>query len=352
LIDWGLAMCFLGTPMKSAVGSFTYAAPEVICSKELKAYTEKCDLWSLGVLTYVMLCGKPPFWGSQRQHIKNAQAENYPFKGEPWDRMNPKAKDFVHKLIKANPSDRLPIDQVIAHPWLVNRMTDPTHEAENTVQILKNLRQFGTVSTFTRMCITAVAKQLDHKNLRDIHQVFRDMDTEGDGVLSLDEVSNGFKKIFGEDSVEYKQVGTMFESLDLDGSGNIDYTEFCAAGLGQKQSMQDEILWAAFKTFDLDNTGYIKKSDLQQILDEADVQDIWTPDVCKIVGEEIVDHFDHDGDGQINFGDWKKMMERSWERHLGPEEQANQQAAFYEDSYKNGIDPYELLLQVSKLPSL
>jgi len=96
------------------------------------------------------------------------------------------------------------------------------------------------------------------------------MDTQGDGVLSLDEVSNGFKKIFGEDSVEYKQVGTMFESLDLDGSGNIDYTEFCAAGLGQKQSMQDDILWAAFKTFDLENTGYISKGDLQHILDEAD----------------------------------------------------------------------------------
>jgi len=349
LIDWGLAMSFVGTPMKSAVGSFTYAAPEVIMSRELKSYTEKCDLWSLGVLTYVMLCGKPPFWGSQREHIKKALAEKYPMTAAPWDKMNPHAKNFVQRLIKANPENRMPIDQAAAHPWLVTRQAQAS--TSETVEILKNLRHFGSISTFTRMCIAAVAKQLDHKQLKDIHLVFRQMDTSGDGVLTLDEVSAGFKKIFGEDSTEFKQVGDMFGSLDLDGSGAIDYTEFCAAGLGQKLSMQEDVLFAAFKTFDLDNTGYISIADLQHVLDEADVRDAWTADVCKVVGEEIVEYADHDGDGRINFEDWKKMMERSWDKHHQCDEASKKPEAHLDhETYVKGIDPYQLLLQVSNLP--
>merc|ERR1712203_493262 len=71
LIDWGLAMSFQGGSMSDAVGSFTYAAPEVIEANERKTYRETCDLWSMGVLTYVMLCGRPPFWGSRKQFIEN-----------------------------------------------------------------------------------------------------------------------------------------------------------------------------------------------------------------------------------------------------------------------------------------
>ena len=54
------------------------------------------------------------------------------------------------------------------------------------------------------------------------------------GVLSIDEIRNGFAKMFGEDSDEVKNALEVFENLDIDGSHFIDYTEFCAAGLGQK----------------------------------------------------------------------------------------------------------------------
>lgn len=344
LIDWGLAFTFLGAPMTSAVGSFTYAAPEVITSENRKQYTAACDLWSLGVLAYVMLSGKPPFWGKESQHLWNARAERYPMKGAPWDRMNVDAKDFIRVLLKADPSKRLPIDRVVLHPWLTKEAAarEAEHDDADSEEVLKNLRQFSSATTFERMCISAVARQLDHHHLKDIHDVFRRMDTNGDGTLSLKEVSDGFCKIFGPKSEEYKQAESLYAALDCDGSKCIDYTEFCAAGLGSKAHSQDEVTWAAFKTFDSDNSGYIERGELSQLLSLADMQDVWTPDVCERVGKELIETFDNDEDGRISFEEWKGIMQRCWEKEkgadgLGPEASAG------------GLSAYELLQQVSQL---
>merc|ERR1719408_586717 len=194
LIDWGLASMFQKDGgMTKAVGSMTYAAPEVISSQDRKVYTEACDLWSTGVMTYVMLCGKPPFWGTREQHYKAAKNERYPFKDAPWDKMNNQAKDFVARLLKASPSKRMPIKDACAHQWLHSQHHDHA-TSEASASVFASLQNFTAQSTFKRMCITAVARQLDHTHLKDIHQVFRDMDQNGDGVLSLEEVKSGFKK--------------------------------------------------------------------------------------------------------------------------------------------------------------
>eukprot|EP00403_Amphidinium_massartii_P017972 CAMPEP_0178420118 /NCGR_PEP_ID=MMETSP0689_2-20121128/25965_1 /TAXON_ID=160604 /ORGANISM="Amphidinium massartii, Strain CS-259" /LENGTH=610 /DNA_ID=CAMNT_0020041585 /DNA_START=115 /DNA_END=1944 /DNA_ORIENTATION=+ len=352
LIDWGLAQSFLGSAMVSAVGSFTYAAPEVITSGNVSMYTEACDLWSLGVLAYVMLCGRPPFFGSsQAQQVRNAMAEKYPMKDKPWKNMNPHAKDFVVQLLKADPKKRLPIAECCKHPWLTRANapkanTDPSETAE----VFKNLKHFSNSSTFSKMCITAVARQLDHTHLKSIHQVFRELDVNGDGVLSFEEISQGFKKMFGADSVELKEVQNTFEQLDLDGSDAIDYTEFCAAGLGQKASSQEDIIWAAFKTFDLDNSGYVTTNELQKILDSADVQDEWTPEVCGEVSKAMISSYDRDGDGKISFEDWKAMMRKQWDAQTAKDQQQQQQQQAEKMPQASSFNPYDLLLEVNKLP--
>jgi calcium-dependent protein kinase len=331
VIDWGLATNFTETSMTKAVGSMTYAAPEVIASNDTKVYTQACDVWSVGVLAYVMLCGKPPFWGSRDQHYKNAKNERYPFKDAPWDRMNENVKDFVRKLLKAKPSDRLPIEKVVQHPWLVS----PPSEAADSVisaDVVKNLKAFSAQTTFSRICITAVARQLDHKQLKDVHQVFRAMDLDGNGVLTSNEVKAGLQKMGG--LPPGINMDELFANLDMDGSHTIDYTEFCAAGLGQNQATKDDVIWAAFKTFDQDNTGFITVENLKNILDHADVKDSFSADVCETVGREIVAQFDKDGDGSISFEDWRALMLTCWEKK--------------QDAPSDG-GAYDLLLKVSAL---
>merc|ERR1719181_2509026 len=99
--------------MHSAVGSLTYSAPEVITSHSSKGYSSACDLWSLGVLAYVMLCGLPPFRGTEHQHLEAAMQEKYSFDGKIWNSTSEDAKDFVRGLLRASPDQRVSIESLV-----------------------------------------------------------------------------------------------------------------------------------------------------------------------------------------------------------------------------------------------
>jgi len=312
VIDWGLSTCFTDAPMVTAVGSFAYAAPEVITSKNRRVYTNACDAWSMGVVTYVMLCGKPPFWGAPQDHLRNAAAEKYPMKSGPWATMPEEAISFVRQLLKANPEERMTCADATEHPWL--KSEDYSANRECSAEVLQNLSQFSDQNLFMQFCITAVARQLDHRHLRDIHQVFREMDQNGDGTLSVEEIGSGLRRMFGEASEECKKVEELFERLDLNGSGAVDYTEFCAAGLGANAAGKADVVWAAFKAFDLDDNGQLSKSEIQQILGHADVRHAWSAEVCAEVAQDILDKFDSDGDGAIEFNEWMTALHDTWSK--------------------------------------
>jgi len=322
VIDWGLSINFDEEVMSTVVGSSIYQAPEVMGAADVHEYTRACDLWSLGVLTYVMLCGKPPFWGAVAKHLKAARSETYPMSGALWDTISGRAKEFIGRLLKANPEKRMDLETVVSHPWLMVKTESP--DTRMTKQVLTNLTHFCNMSVFAAVCVACVARQLDHRRLRSIHQVFRRMDENGDGTLSLHEVSAGFEHMFGKDSPEFLQVLDTFKSLDLDVSTTIDYTEFCAASIGQNTSAQNEALWAAFKTFDLDNSNRVSKSEVQQILSNVDVRKAWTEAVCEEVAGKVVDLHDGDGDGMLDFMEWIAVMRHCWEAQVMPELAAGQ----------------------------
>merc|ERR1719160_1521758 len=132
---------------------------------------------------------------------------------------------------------RTPIEQVIGHPWLRSWSTENEPDKAVTSEVLSNLRRSSKNSLFQTICATAVARQLDHSSLQDIHRVFRDLDENGDGVLSLQEIKQGFRKIYPDDKYGEQELEEFFEAADVDGSGTIDYTEFCAAGIGFKANL-------------------------------------------------------------------------------------------------------------------
>jgi len=314
VIDWGLGFYFGQARMVSAVGSLTYAAPEVLEARDVEGYTSACDLWSIGVLAYVMLCGKPPFWGNYTDQLKKMKKETYPMSDSTWQAVSKDAKDLIRGLLKNNPKDRLPLDAVLKHPWLRNAAG--SIDATIGRQVLSNMKQFSNTSQFFSLCVASVARQLDHRSLRDVHRVFCEMDANGDGVLELQEVKAGFEKIFGIGSEQVRDVEKMFERLDLDGSGTIDYTEFCAAGIGERLSTEEHVLWAAFKAFDIhDDDGRITRDEIKQVLERADVNKFWTTQICDDLSNELFARYDQNGDGSIDFEEFVKLMREIAGRH-------------------------------------
>ncbi|PAA88971.1 hypothetical protein BOX15_Mlig022376g3 [Macrostomum lignano] len=97
-----------------------YVAPEVLGPEK---YDKSCDLWSLGVITYILLCGYPPFYSNNgapispgmKLRIRNGQ---YGFPTAEWKNVSDNAKDLIKRLLKTNPDHRLTIDQVMSHKWI------------------------------------------------------------------------------------------------------------------------------------------------------------------------------------------------------------------------------------------
>lgn len=315
VIDWGLAGS--AVHQKYAVQGPLYAAPEVVmAARHPCAFSAAGDLWSLGVVAYIMLSGRPPFWGTEREHVLNAQAERYPIAGGVWEHVPAQAKDLIRSLLKANPSSRLPLELVLQHPFLVStfhREASPRYSDT----VLSNLRNFKSTATFGAMCMTAVAKLLDHKTLREAHAAFRELDTNGDGVLSLHEIREGFGRM-GMGNADHTAAMEAFNSLDLDGSASIDYTEFCAAAFGQLDAAKDEAAWSAFTSLDSDNSGRLSREELQKVLLGLDVQRAWSPQVCQDIAESLVGRYDTDGDNEIDFQEFMAMMRDRWDSRMAP----------------------------------
>jgi serine/threonine protein kinase len=127
IMDFGLAKLVdpdgkntAAATMTTQCGSPTYYAPEVMTASQGHGYDCKCDVWSLAVIMYIMLCGLPPFWDEDGADIK-AGRYSYEFE-EPttWPDVSSDAKDLIDKCLVVNPANRLDMHEFLAHPWMAN----------------------------------------------------------------------------------------------------------------------------------------------------------------------------------------------------------------------------------------
>eukprot|EP00434_Breviolum_minutum_P000558 symbB.v1.2.000485.t1/scaffold11.1/size528188/34 len=120
VVDWGMGSYFNDSNMKSAVGSYAYSAPEILAkklSRSSQTYTAACDLWSLGIMTYVLLVGHPPFRGEASKLLKLAKEEKLIPEDKIWASLSTESRDFVKGLLQVRPYKRLKFQQVLSHRW-------------------------------------------------------------------------------------------------------------------------------------------------------------------------------------------------------------------------------------------
>jgi len=263
MIDFGTSLVYdPSKPLDEKLGTPYYIAPEVLN----KNYTSKCDIWSCGVIAYILLSGVPPFNGQTDQEImKKVRAGQFRFEDKCWTAISDNAKDFIRKMLTYDQEKRPDAETILQHPWITELSTITVDES-SALDALDNLKGFRADQTLKAATYAFIASQLLSKTEKDnLARVFKAFDKNGDGKLSMDEVKDGYMDHYGR-VMSDEDVEKMFRAVDSDNSGFIDYSEFVVAAMNEKQLTTNDKLQAAFKMFDKDGSGVISADEIKEVL--------------------------------------------------------------------------------------
>lgn len=301
IIDFGLSCSFTpGQVLKTKAGTPYYVAPQVLEGK----YDQACDLWSCGVIMFVLLCGYPPFHGdTDNEVLRKVRAANLVFDPVDWEAVSSDAKELIKKLLKKDPKERYTAAQAVDDVWIKERAPRAAN-APLTSGLVDNLRGFRSQNKLKKAALHVIASQLNEEQIKALRNTFMTLDENGDGLLTAAELTKGLQKAgFKEVPADLQKI---MEEVDSDGSGVIDYTEFLAATIDKKVFMQEDVCWAAFRVFDRNGDGKISKDELKSIIGDEHVTDAMHHTAETV--EELMKEIDTNGDGEIDFKEFMQMM--------------------------------------------
>ncbi|KAJ6413243.1 hypothetical protein OIU84_006107 [Salix udensis] len=178
-----------GRKFQDIVGSAYYVAPEVLKRKS----GPESDVWSIGVITYILLCGRRPFWDKTEDGIFKEVLKNKPdFRRKPWPTISTSARDFVNKLLVKDPRARLTAAQALSHPWV--REGGSASEIPIDISVLSNMRQFVKYSRLKQFALRALASTINEEELADLKDQFDAIDVDKNGAISLEEMRQALAK--------------------------------------------------------------------------------------------------------------------------------------------------------------
>ncbi|KAK7369575.1 hypothetical protein VNO80_11616 [Phaseolus coccineus] len=294
--DFGLSVFYKpGESFCDVVGSPYYVAPEVL----RKLYGPESDVWSAGVILYILLSGVPPFWAETEQGIfKQILLGTLDFQSEPWPSISDSAKDLIRKILDQNPKTRLTAHEVLRHPWIVDDSNAPDKPLDSAV--LSRLKQFSAMNKLKKMALRVIAERLSEEEIGGLKELFKMIDTDNSGSITFDELKDGLKRV-GSELME-SEIKDLMDAADIDKSGTIDYGEFIAATVHLNKLEREENLVSAFSYFDKDGSGYITLDEIQQACKDFGLDDVHIDDMIKEI--------DQDNDGQIDYGEFTAMMRK------------------------------------------
>lgn len=252
---------------------------------------------------YVLLCGFPPFGGNTDKEILHRVAiGKYSFPSPEWDGISFEAKDLIEKMMNTNDRLRISAREAISHPWLQNA-NRPHVNPEYASPILRNMQNFRAKQKLKKATFNFISSQLITKDEREeMTELFKSLDIDQNGTLSREELIQGYTKLFGNsfENIE-SEVERIMVEVDINKSGSIDYSEFISAAINRQQLLSKQRLEAAFKTFDIDNSGAIDADELKVVLGKYHNYDdsFW---------QELIKECDLNGDGVIDLSEFTKMM--------------------------------------------
>jgi calcium-dependent protein kinase len=311
LIDFGTARIFSeGNVQKGLVGSSYYIAPEVIDGK----YDESCDLWSIGVIMYIMLTGYPPFNGEDDDSILRAvKTGKYDTTLDTYQKLSSNAKDLISKLLKYNPHERITARDALNHPWFKTSELSANYHNSNSLDpnevrdMLRNLENYKNDNMLKCAAIAYLVHQNTNiKQCRDATKLFFSIDLNHDGKLEKNELEYAYKKYCGLSDGDARQKAKLiFINIDTDNNGFIENEEFIRACINPRLFNSYNYLKFAFDYFDNDNSGYISIQEIEKKFLQSSKN---KSDTTKRELKKLFDKIDINKDGQISFEEFSSMI--------------------------------------------
>ncbi|KAL8503550.1 hypothetical protein ACS0TY_022330 [Phlomoides rotata] len=295
--DFGLSVFVKpGESFRDLVGSAYYVAPEVL----RRNYGVEADIWSAGVILYILLSGVPPFWGENEQGIFDSILRGHlDFVSDPWPSISSSAKDLVKKMLQGDPKDRLTAVEVLNHPWM--REDGNASDKPLDITVLTRMKQFRAMNKLKKVALKVIAENLSEEEIIGLKEMFKSMDTDNSGTITYEELKAGLPKLGTK--LSESEVRQLMEAADVDGNGTIDYIEFITATMHMNRMDREDHLYKAFEYFDKDKSGYITMEELEHALKEYNMGDSKTI-------KEIIAEVDTDNDGKINYDEFAAMMRK------------------------------------------
>jgi len=181
--------------------------------------------------------------------MKKVRIGKFSFSDAQWNNISDKCKDFISQLLTYDPEKRPSAEKMISHPW-ITELSQTTVDTNLAMGALSNLKTFRADQKLKQATFAFIASQLLSKSEKEnLSKIFKTLDKNGDGKLSKEEIYEGYDLFFGK-NLDKEDIDKMFDSVDIDQSGFIDYSEFVIASMNEKNLLTNEKLQAAFQMFD------------------------------------------------------------------------------------------------------
>ncbi|CAE7235412.1 CPK2 [Symbiodinium sp. CCMP2456] len=307
LIDFGLCETLedADMKMKASVGTLEFCSPDVISGKE---YTSQCDLWSLGVVVFMLLAGRPPWSTSRGFEGMRKDIEKGLVK---WDRLHnvsEHARDFVQKLLVVNPTQRMTAETALQHPWLTKTFADVA-EPKLGPSVLVSLQQYSSKSKMQRLLLQLLAQELAPEEVSEMRELFMKLDSDARGTIRLCDLKDAMRRhsrraknqsptnarwtehllspkmrashrrrirqetapflVSPPVSPPADEAEQIFSVLDANGDEEVYYSDFLAATASVRWQLRREVLRKIFNRFDRDRSGTISMHEVQLVLKES-----------------------------------------------------------------------------------
>lgn len=299
IIDFGLSKQFerqnnAVNLMQTMVGTAFYVAPEVLQG----SYDFRCDNWSLGVITYILLSGHPPFYAeSQKEVFDLVKRGKFSFKGTLWKKVSKQAKDFISRLLVVDLNKRMNAKEALEHIWLNMNIKENNSPIKISPQILKSIKHFLNAGQLKKEVMKFIVNLMSENELKQLKETFQAIDKQNKGKITLKELKKALEDL-GYKSYLYDLKSLMTENDDYE----VTYSEFIAANLEQMNYFQKDKLYKVFKHFDIDNTESINVRNLKESM---------AREGRKLSNEELelwIKEADKKSCGKIGFLEFMEMM--------------------------------------------